>query len=91
MSQKIAALLGRRRDKGRDYFDVTFLFSKTTPDFAYLSQKFGIENMLALKNRLREHAESVDLKKLADDVRPFLIKPDQVERILLFKDFVETL
>ncbi len=91
LSQKIAALLGRKRGKGRDYFDVTFLFSKTTPDFGYLSQKLSIENIQALKNTLLDHTASVDLKKLADDVRPFLIKPDQVERVLLFRDFVETL
>lgn len=91
LSQKIAALLGRRRGKGRDYFDVTFLFSKTAPDFDYLSQKLGIEDMPALKEKLIENAESVDLKILADDVSPFLIKQDQIDRILLFKDFAESL
>ena len=70
---------------------MTFLCSRTSLDFEYLSQKLGIENMATLKSRLRKHVESVDLKKLADDVRPFLIRPDQVERILRFEEFIETL
>ena len=91
LSQKIAALLGRKRGQGRDYFDVTFLFSRTVPDFEYLSQKLGIADLPALKSWLREQAESVDLNRLADDVRPFVTRPDYVERVLLFREFVATL
>jgi len=91
LSQKIAALLGRKRGKGRDYFDVTFLMSKTLPDFQYLSVKLGITNITQLKQTLIETAESVNLKELAIDVSPFLIKNDQIDRVLMFKEFVESL
>jgi len=91
LSQKIAALLGRKRGKGRDYFDVTFLMSKTMPDFKYLNVKLGITNIAQLKQTLIENAESVNLKELAIDVSPFLIKNDQIDRVLMFKEFVESL
>lgn len=91
LSQKIAALLGRKRSKGRDYFDVTFLMSKTMPDFKYLNVKLGITNITQLKQTLIENAESVNLKELAADVSPFLIKNDQIDRVLMFKEFVESL
>lgn len=91
LSQKIAALLGRKRSKGRDYFDVTFLLSKTTPDFKYLSEKLKITGMTHLKQKLLENIESVNLKELAIDVSPFLIKNDQIDRVLMFREFVESL
>ncbi len=91
LSQKIAALLGKKRGKGRDYFDVTFLFSKTSPDFRYLSEKLEIHNMDKLKKTLLENADSVDLKELAADVRPFIIKTDQIDRVLMFGEFIESL
>lgn len=91
LSQKIAALLGRKRSKGRDYFDVTVLLSKTNPDFKYLSEKLEINGMTQLKQKLLENIESVDLKELAADVSPFLIKNDQIDRVLMFREFVESL
>ena len=91
LSQKIAALLGRKRGKGRDYFDVTFLFSKTSPDFRYLSEKLAINNMDELKKKLLENADSVDIKELAADVRPFIIKADQIDRVLMFREFIDSL
>jgi len=91
LSQKIVALLERKRSKGRDYFDVTFLFSKTKPDYKYLSQKIGVSNLNELKKKLLGKTEESDLKQLADDVKPFLIDQDQKNRVLLFKPFVESL
>ncbi len=91
LSQKIAALLGRKRSKGRDYFDVTVLFSKTDPNFDYLSEKLQLKNIVDLKDRLLINIKKVNLKELAGDVRPFLINQNQIDRILLFKDFVESL
>lgn len=91
LSQKIAALLGRKRSKGRDYFDVTFLFSKTQPNFRYLSEKLEINTISDLKKRLMKNIENVDLKHLADDVQPFLINQNQIDRVLLFESFVESL
>ena len=91
LSQKIAALLGRKRSKGRDYFDVTVLFSKTDPNFDYLSEKLQLKNITDLKDRLLINIKKINLKELACDVRPFLINQNQIDRILLFKDFVESL
>ncbi|HPV22076.1 MAG TPA: nucleotidyl transferase AbiEii/AbiGii toxin family protein, partial [bacterium] len=67
------------------------LMSKTMPDFKYLNVKLGITNIAQLKQTLIENAESVNLKELAADVSPFLIKNDQIDRVLMFKEFVESL
>lgn len=68
-----------------------FLFSKTAPDFTYLTEKLGITDIAQLKQVLVENAQSVNLKELAADVNPFLIKTDQIDRVLLFKEFAESL
>ena len=39
LSQQIVAALNRKRAKGRDFFDVIYLMSKTRPDFEFLSIK----------------------------------------------------
>jgi hypothetical protein len=33
----------------------------------------------------------VDLEQQAEDIKPFLINPDEVNRVLNFKEFVENL
>jgi predicted nucleotidyltransferase component of viral defense system len=91
LSQKICALLGRKRSKGRDFFDVTFLFSKTEPDYDYLSQKAGITNLNELKKVLLRKTNESDMKYFADDVKPFLINQQQKDRVLFFKDFLDSL
>ena len=91
LSQKICALLGRKRSKGRYFFDVTFLFSKTVPDYKYLSEKVGITNMNELKKVLLKKTEKSDLRQLTDDVKPFLIDQGQKDRVLFFREFVESL
>jgi len=42
LSQKINAVFNRKRQKGRDFFDIVYLFSFTKPDYKYLVQKLKI-------------------------------------------------
>ena len=82
LSQKVLACLNRKREKGRDFFDVVYLGGMTAPDYGYLQKKAGLrtkdELLDALKGRIRE----VDLKALAEDVEPFLFEPSQKDRVL---------
>lgn len=91
LSQKIATVLERKRAKGRDFFDIVFLFSKTEPNYQYLNLKLKIKDKSRLKKSLIKMAEELDFKVLADDVEPFLFDPSQKDRIIYFKKFIDTL
>ena len=89
LSQKAAAIFGRKRAKGRDYYDIVYLMGLADYNFDYLKQKFQISNKSELKTRLLDCAKKVNLKDLAKDVLPFLINPDDKERILSFREYIE--
>ena len=90
LAQKICACLCRKRTKGRDFFDIVFLSSKTTPDFAYLSNYADIQTKQDLVLRLKQKVSNLDLKLLAKDIEPFLFDPSQKDRILHFVDWLDT-
>jgi len=91
LSQKICAIFGRKTQKGRDFYDTVFLFSKTKPNFDYLESKLGMDNMGELKVRLFELSKSLDFKKLAQDEAPFLFNEDGTKRVSMFEEFVRGL
>ena len=91
LSQKIAAIAGRKRPKGRDFYDTTFLFARTTPDYRYLSERLGISNKEQLKAFLRKECAEFDFDLLAQDVAPFLFYEKDLIRVKLFREFIETL
>ncbi|MBN1373763.1 nucleotidyl transferase AbiEii/AbiGii toxin family protein [Candidatus Dojkabacteria bacterium] len=85
LSQKIAALLERKRSKGRDFFDVSFLISQNIkPDMVYLRQKLGTTSSQSLKQRLAERAREADLTRMAADVKPFLFDKSHAARVINF-------
>lgn len=88
LSQKIFAILNRRRAMGRDFFDTVFLFSRVKPDFGYLKHHANITNMVELKKALLSKCEQLDFKLLARDVEPFLTNSVEIKKVLLFKDFI---
>lgn len=91
LSQKICTIFQRKREKGRDFFDISYLMPKVEPDFPFLELKLKIKSKAELIKRLQEKASSVDLKALAKDVEPFLMEPNQKNRILQFKEWLDTL
>jgi len=91
LAKKIGAAIGRKTLKGRDFFDVVFLFSLTSPNYDYLRVKDGIHNLAELKTRLLAVLDGVDLNDLAKDVGPFLFNPNELTRVTLFRDFVNQL
>jgi predicted nucleotidyltransferase component of viral defense system len=84
-SMKISALLARH--KGRDFYDVMFLLSLTTPDYEYLTQKWNIHNWHELKDALLQTAEKVDLETKSHDFK-YLLFQNNKDKILLFKEFI---
>jgi predicted nucleotidyltransferase component of viral defense system len=90
-SQKLYTAFNRKRAKGRDFFDILFLSRKTAPNFDYLKQKLNISNMKALKTHLQAGCATVNFDQLANDVRPFLFNPNDVEKVKLFPSWVDSL
>jgi predicted nucleotidyltransferase component of viral defense system len=89
LSQKIAAIFGRKRMKGRDFFDTVFLLGQTDFNYDYLKFKLGISNKEELKEKLLAATADLDFSALAQDVLPFLINPDGQEAILNFREYIE--
>ena len=86
LPQKMLAILYRKREKGRDIFDVSFLTGFAAPDFDYIEKTIGLERVEFLR-RFEARLEELDLNSLAQDVEPFLFTPEQRERVVSFKQF----
>jgi predicted nucleotidyltransferase component of viral defense system len=89
LSQKIYAAANRKRPKGRDFYDITFLLGLTRPDYGYLAQKMGIGTSGQLRERLMRVMDDYDFEALAQDVAPFSIRKEDEKRVLLFRSFWE--
>ncbi len=87
LSQKIYTAINRKRPKGRDFYDITYLFSKTRPDFGFIKQKMGITSPQSLREELLLKIGDIDFDALAGDVAPFLITKEQVKRVVKFREF----
>lgn len=88
LAQKIIAILERKREKGRDFFDVSYLLGKTEPDYDYIKNNRGWDK-LEVKEKLLARTNEVNLKDLSEDVIPFLLKSEEVDRVLTFKEYIE--
>ncbi len=91
LSQKIWAILNRKTPKGRDFYDTLFLFSLTGPNYNYLENKSGINNLFNLKQELIKRIKTIDFNQLKDDVSPFLINATDLGRIGLFSEYINNL
>lgn len=89
LAQKCHAILGRPRNKGRDFYDVAFLLGRdTTPDMRYLEERRGISTLDALAEVLLAHCEKLDMAQQAEDVRPFLFNAALIDRVIHFPQLV---
>lgn len=89
LSQKIFAVLNRKRAKGRDFFDIIFLLQRAKPNYDYLGKKVGLQSGPQLRKKLIAHVNSLDLNKIVGDVKPFLFNPSDSKKILMFKEFIK--
>ena len=90
LSQKILAVFTRKRPMGRDFFDIVFLHAKTLPDMEYLKQKININDSFDLKQKLLDKCRGLNFEQLSKDLLPFIVKPNDSKKILLFEDYVKT-
>jgi hypothetical protein len=88
LSQKYLCILSRPRPMGRDFFDASFLMGKIEANLDYLKAKTGIGSITEIKERLIDRCNELDLRELAADVAPLVLKPGDVERILSFPELL---
>jgi len=88
LSQKMITVLLRKREKGRDLFDVSFLLGLAEPDFSYIEKSLNVGRKEFIRS-FTERISSLDLNFLSKDVEPFLFEPELKERIVIFKDYWE--
>ncbi len=89
LSQKIYAAINRKRPKGRDFYDMTFLLAQTKPDYGFLRQMLGAGTAEEIRKMVSERLEGMDMDALANDVAPFLISDEDRKRVSMFKAFWE--
>jgi len=89
LAQKILCMFLRPRPMGRDFFDALFLWGKTEPRPAYLKEKLRVESAHDLRARLITRCRELDFDSLAEDVAPFLYRPEDAKRVRLFPEFIE--
>jgi hypothetical protein len=90
LSQKFITLLERKREKGRDVYDISYLMGLTKPDYNYLEQIIGTKTSKELKEKVLERCQNLDLEALAEEVEQFLLEPEKgKQRILSFPQYIQ--
>jgi predicted nucleotidyltransferase component of viral defense system len=89
LSQKAAAILGRKRAKGRDFYDFVYLRGITDFNYDYLRMKLNISTAGELKTALLKVCAELDFPALVRDVSPFLINQEEKAYIMDFRQYIE--
>jgi len=90
LAQKFFAVINRKRNKGRDFFDIVFLLGHgQTPNYDYLKAKIGITNPDDLRSMVLKKCKTLNMNEMAADVKPFLFNPKDEKKILLFSEYME--
>ncbi|MEM9836158.1 MAG: nucleotidyl transferase AbiEii/AbiGii toxin family protein [Bacteroidota bacterium] len=88
VSQKIAAALGRKRPKGRDFYDLSWLINQGhLPDYAYLERAFQVSTPATLRALVADRISAFDFDQLTRDVSPFLFRKESLELVRTFPIF----
>lgn len=89
LSQKLWTITQRKQAKGRDFFDVMYLLQNTKPDIHFLKEKFASTDLREIGERISDRLKTVDMDLLIKDLKPFLQKEQDAERIRLFEEFLK--
>ncbi len=90
LSQKFLAILFRQREKGRDFYDASFLGGLTKPDYAYIKAVSAL-SAEKFKEAVIKRCSRFNYKHLAQDVAPFLFEAEQKERVLRFRENLQNI
>jgi len=90
LAQKFYAVINRKRNKGRDFFDIVFLLGMgEIPNYEYLAMKLGIDSPDKLRKQVLEKCEKLNMEEMAKDVSPFLFNKKDEKKILLFPEYLK--
>ena len=89
LSQKLIAITERKREKGRDFYDVSFLYGNSNPDFSFIEASTGL-NRKQFMDKVIDRCQGLNFLSLAEDVKPFLVRPEQILRVETFLEFIKT-
>jgi len=89
LAQKLWTITNRAGAKGRDFYDIIFLIQNTKPDKEFLTVKFGINELSAIKIKIMDYLETLDFEKLANDIKPFILIDSDIDKIRYFKKLFE--
>jgi len=90
LAQKFYAVVNRKRNKGRDFFDIVFLLGQgLVPNYEYLEAKVGVTSPESLRQLIQKKCAELDMQEMATDVRPFLFHKRDEKKILLFSEYME--
>ncbi|MFM9838669.1 MAG: nucleotidyl transferase AbiEii/AbiGii toxin family protein [Cyclobacteriaceae bacterium] len=90
LAQKLYTIINRKRSKGRDFFDVIFLLGKgAKPDYQYLKIKLNINTSEALKDRVLQTCDKLDMNEMARDVSPFLFDVADARKVAMFVQYLK--
>jgi len=90
MAQKFYAIIHRKRNKGRDFFDLVFLMGKNVkPDFNYLENKISISEPERLREAVIAKCNQLDMSVMGKDVEPFLFDARDVNKVTQFTEVVK--
>ena len=89
LAQKMLAAMNRARTKGRDFYDISFLYGLSQPSFNYLQKMTGLQKNEFL-DQFKKRCSQLNFNQLAKEVTPLLIK-GQIERVKNFKKFLENI
>lgn len=89
MAQKLYAIINRDRNKGRDFFDLVFLMSRSIqPNYDYLEDKISVSEAKSLKEVVLEKCQQLNMEEMAKDVEPFLFKATDRKKVVRFEEVV---
>lgn len=92
LSQKLFAVLNRKTNKGRDFYDIVFLLGQSTaPDYGYLDLKLGLKVSRDLKQKILERCSKINMEEMANDVEPFLFDPVDVKKVANFSQYFRSI
>jgi predicted nucleotidyltransferase component of viral defense system len=90
LAQKFTALCLRKKSKGRDFFDIVFLLSKSIkPNYDFLEMKLDAPNPTKLREKVLELCAQTDFNAMVADVSPFLFSPNDEKKVRLFRQIIE--
>lgn len=88
LAKKLITIESRHRPKGRDLYDVTWLWGMTTPSLQYIKQTAKID-LKTLLTQVFDYTKKLDLNQLASETTRFLVNPGDINRILQFPEFIK--